>query len=459
VGVLSAEKPTLDDGRSSSDGAFAVPGVVVVFSGESPSFQFGALRDGVRRLGRGESLGLLHDARLSREHGEIIFDGQNWKVEDLGSRNGTFVDGERVGKIPFVGRPKVVRMGQTLILPVEDGTDSLTLPLTHDNHIVAGPKLRKALREIQRAAESGHNVLLTGETGSGKELGANAFHAACAKRRGLLISVNCATIPHGLAERLLFGAKRGAFSGATADSEGYVQSAEGGVLFLDEVGEIELEVQTKLLRVLETKEVTPLGATQARQVDVRFCFATHRDLREAVADAKFRPDLFYRIAQTEVKIPPLRDRLEEIPWHAAAELSRAAPEVRLSAEVLEACMLRPWPGNIRELLSEIRRAAYAISATSAHTLRREHLLASAGTPAESTSKEKVGSAHMEAAAGARPSGSVATPARDPRTISPEELRAAMDKHRGVKEHVWRELGLPSRFALHRLLKKHRLRAG
>jgi transcriptional regulator with GAF, ATPase, and Fis domain len=452
---VGADKQTIDDRRSTEQGSFVVPGIVVVYSSGHPLFQFVVLRDGTRRLGRDEKLGVADDARMSREHAELAWDGHFWTLRDLRSRNGTFVDGERVGEHAFLGSPKVIRMGQTLVLPLEDGSDALTLPLVDDNGVVAGPKLRKSLRDIKRAAEAGQNLLLSGETGSGKELGAQAFHRAGTHRKGPLVSVNCATIPHGLAERILFGAKRGAFSGAAADSEGYVQSAEGGVLFLDECGELELEVQAKLLRVLETREVTPLGATSARRVDVGFCFATHRDLREAVAREKFRADLFYRISQPEVNLPPLRQRLEEIPWHVAAEVARAAPAVRLSAELLEACMLRPWPGNVRELLAEIRRAACALAATSLRTLRPEHLLPNAGMPAAVLREGATAGASPQMPTSNRAETIPQPPrSRDPRRITEEEIRAAMTRHHGMKENVWRDLGLQSRFALHRLLKKY-----
>jgi transcriptional regulator with PAS, ATPase and Fis domain len=171
------------------------------------------------------------------------------------------------------------------------------------------------------------------------------------------VAVNCATIPTGLAERLLFGAKKGAYSGATADSEGYVQAADGGTLFLDEVAELDATVQPKLLRVIETHEVVSLGASHPRKVDVRVVAATLKDLRNEVQVGRFRDDLYYRIGRPEVRLPALAERMEEMPWLVVRELARVDPRVTAHSSLIETCALRPWPGNVRELLSEVRRAA------------------------------------------------------------------------------------------------------
>jgi DNA-binding NtrC family response regulator len=236
--------------------------------------------------------------------------------------------------------------------------------------IVCGAKLRVALDAVAQAARRDRDVLLTGESGTGKEIAARVFHEEGPRKKERFVAVNCATIPEGLAERLLFGAKKGAYSSATADAEGYMQSADGGVLFLDELGELDLGVQAKLLRVLETREVMALGATAARKIDVRICAATNRDLRAEVAAGRFRADLLYRLSQ-EVALPPLRERIEEIPWYIA-RASSLPPHGKL----VEACLLRPWPGNVRELVREIQIACDGASDDKA--LRPEHLRASAG---------------------------------------------------------------------------------
>jgi DNA-binding NtrC family response regulator len=176
----------------------------------------------------------------------------------------------------------------------------------------------------------------------------------------------------------LFGSRRGAFSGAT-DAAGQVQAANGGTLFLDEVAELSLDVQTKLLRMLETREVLRLGATNYERVDVRVCAATWRDLRQEVALGRFREDLYFRIGQPEIRLPPLRERIEEIPWHIQHLLDHcgAARQLEASAGFVEACAARVWPGNVRELRAEVRRAA-AACAQEVRPLAAEDLAPQAG---------------------------------------------------------------------------------
>jgi transcriptional regulator with PAS, ATPase and Fis domain len=240
-------------------------------------------------------------------------------------------------------------------------------------NVVIGPTTRLAWAEIERAARFGEVLLLSGESGAGKELAARAFHALGPRAGGPFIGVNCAAIPEGLAERLLFGARRGAYSGANADSDGYLQAADGGTLFLDEVADLDAPVQAKLLRALETKEVLPLGASKPRAVDVRVCSAT-RDLRGEVAKGRFREDLYFRIGQPEVRIPALRERRDEIPWLLASELG----DLSVSFSFVEACLRRPWPGNVRELLSEARRVAGRARSAGRTTVSAEDLSATAG---------------------------------------------------------------------------------
>src|SRR6185436_14558171 len=155
-----------------------------------------------------------------------------------------------------------------------------------------------------------------------------------------------------------------------------------GVLFLDEGGELDLAVQAKLLRVLETREVMPLGASRGQIVDLRVCVATHRDLRAAVAAGRFRADLYHRIAPPEIILPPLRDRLDEIPWHVSAEIATVDPALAPHARLVEACLLRHWPGNVRELRKEIHHAAAHARVEGADRVRLEHLPETAGRPFE-----------------------------------------------------------------------------
>jgi DNA-binding NtrC family response regulator len=276
-----------------------------------------------------------------------------------------------------------VRAGGALLMLLADTLEFHRYGLRAKAGLVAGPKLRKALDTIEAARKVRmlKTLLVTGESGSGKEIAAKAFHGAEPTARAPFIAVNCATIPKDLAERLLFGSRRGAFSGAT-DAAGYVQAAHGGTLFLDEVAELPADVQAKLLRMLETGEVMRLGATSYERVDTRVCAATWRDLRAEVALGRFREDLYFRIGQPEVRLPPLRERLEEVPWHVADALDRSGSPVPLSANAafVEACLARHWPGNVRELRAEVRRCAATACVESVEVLRAEHLSATAGMP-------------------------------------------------------------------------------
>jgi DNA-binding NtrC family response regulator len=350
----------IDDSVVDAGGRAPTPGLVTVFtSGRAcvnpifagrPSFTLGRVAD--------DGIHALADDTVSRTHAEITFADDKLRVRDLGSRNGTFVDGARVNDQTYAPYPKVIRLGQALLLPVADVAPYAHFGVEVSGAEVIGHALGLARERAQRAARNGDCVLLTGPSGVGKELAARAYHIATG-RKGPFVAVNCAAIPSGLAERLLFGAKRGAFSGADTDAEGYVVAANGGTLFLDEVGDLDLSVQPKLLRMLEQQEVLELGAARPRKVDVRVCVATLKDLRGEVSARRFREDLYYRVGRPEVRIPPLTERLEEIPWIIESELKRLDARLHGTASLVEASILRPWPGNVRELIAELRDAARA----------------------------------------------------------------------------------------------------
>jgi two-component system NtrC family response regulator len=220
-----------------------------------------------------------------------------------------------------------------------------------------------AMREVQKAvgllADSDATVLLLGETGTGKELVARALHRHGRRSKAPFVPVNCAAIPGELLESLLFGHVRGAFTGAVADRPGSFREAEGGTLFLDEIGDMDLAMQAKLLRVLQEREVAPVGGRPVA-VDVRVVAATHRDLGRAVREGRFREDLFYRLGVVPVTLPPLRDRLADIvplAEHFLASAASAGEPKRLGADAAARLLAHPWPGNVRELLNAMRRAA------------------------------------------------------------------------------------------------------
>jgi transcriptional regulator with GAF, ATPase, and Fis domain len=346
-----------DTGGYIGESAPPIPGVVIVFSGERPTLRALAAEEAGVILGHDLLGDDTTDDRISRQHARLRWVSGAFEITDLASRNGTFVAGMAVTGSIKVAPPAVVRTGHTLTLLVGDVRPYQDAAVDEADGAVVGPTLAASWRTIRRAAQSGNTLLLTGESGTGKELGARAFHAAAGGDPARFVAVNCAAIPEGVAERLLFGTRRGAYSGADRDAEGYLAAADGGTLFLDEIAELDLAVQAKLLRVLETGELLPLGAAHPQPVSVRVVAATLRDLRSAVVAEKFREDLYYRIGRPEVHLPPLRQRLEEIPWLIARQLGASA--LTAHASLVEACLLRPWPGNLRELLAETQRAGAA----------------------------------------------------------------------------------------------------
>jgi two-component system nitrogen regulation response regulator GlnG len=223
------------------------------------------------------------------------------------------------------------------------------------------PELLEIFKTIGRVAGRDVPVLITGESGTGKELVASAIHAASERAPGPFVPVNTAAIPRELLESELFGHERGAFTGAVAARVGRFREASGGTLFLDEIGEMPPELQAKLLRALQSGEVTPVGGRGAERVDVRVIAATHRDLDAAVRAGAFREDLLYRLRVVPLEIPPLRERRSDIPVLAEHFLARYAPELAggpryLAPAALEALAAHDWPGNVRELENAIKRA-------------------------------------------------------------------------------------------------------
>ncbi|XXT23184.1 sigma 54-interacting transcriptional regulator [Sorangium sp. So ce429] len=224
-----------------------------------------------------------------------------------------------------------------------------------------GPALRAMFATLDRVVDTPVSVLVTGESGTGKELVARAIHFAGPRKGGPFMGINCAALPAALLESELFGHVRGAFTGADRDRTGLVVAARGGTLFLDELGEMPLEVQAKLLRVLQEREVRPVGSAEAVRVDFRLVCATNRDLLAETARGRFREDLYYRVAVVQIRLPPLRDRLEDLPElalhfvrRAAEQLGRPAP--LLSREALRRLGQHGWPGNVRELENVITKA-------------------------------------------------------------------------------------------------------
>jgi Nif-specific regulatory protein len=229
-----------------------------------------------------------------------------------------------------------------------------------DNIIGDSPAMKAVLAQLERVIDTRATVCIEGETGTGKELIASAIHHQSSRAEKMFVAQNCAALPENLLESELFGHKRGAFTSADSDKKGLFEIADGGTLFLDEMGEMPLTLQAKLLRVLQEGTIRPVGATSEKQVDVRIICATNRDLSAEVEKGRFRQDLYYRLMVFPIKLPPLRERREDIPLLAAHFLKRYADEYRLeipgfTQDALDALSSYNWPGNIRELENEVQR--------------------------------------------------------------------------------------------------------
>jgi len=229
-----------------------------------------------------------------------------------------------------------------------------------DGLLGESPAMRRVKEAIAAVAGSDYTVLIRGESGTGKELAARAVHALSRRAAGPFLSVNCPAIPDQLLESELFGHVRGAFTGAERDRRGLFLTAQGGVIVLDEIGDIPMSVQTKLLRVLQERELRPVGSSKSVPIDVRILAATNQDLEAKIADKTFREDLYYRLNVLTVRLPPLRERREDVALLATAFLERACRETGIgdkefSAEALAGLAGRDWPGNVRELLNFVRR--------------------------------------------------------------------------------------------------------
>jgi PAS domain S-box-containing protein len=247
------------------------------------------------------------------------------------------------------------------------------IKVVHPHGEVTGqsPAIQKVLRLVEQVAPTDSSVLVRGETGSGKELVAQAIHRLSPRRSHLMVKVNCAALPSGLVESELFGREKGAFTGAMTRQVGRFEVADGSTLFLDEIGELSLEVQAKLLRVLETGEFERLGSPRTIKVNVRVIAATHRDLAEDIRKGRFREDLYYRLNVFPIRVPPLRERAEDIPqlvWTFLEEFSsRMGKKItQVPRKTMDALQRHPWPGNVRELKNVIEHGAIL---TTGDTLR------------------------------------------------------------------------------------------
>ena len=381
-------------------------------------------------IGRTNTAICRPDTLMSKTHAVVRRTGGYWMIEDKQSKNGTRVNGAPV-ETAVLADGDVIEAGQTFLLyrhaprggesPAVPGLRGLTTWV---------PALWRALSDVAAIARSPVTVHLRGESGTGKELVAAAVHQASG-RSGRFVAVNCGALPEKLVESELFGHRKGAFSGADEDRPGLVRSSSGGSLFLDEIGDLPLPAQAALLRVLQEREVVPIGETRPVRVDLRLITATHRDLESMVAAGRFRPDLLARLTGFLLALPPLRERREDLGLLIAALLRRLAPEraerIGFSRPAARALVAYPWPMNVRELEQALE---VALVLAREGQVELEHL--------------------PESLREARPAATAPQPS-DRR----EQLADLLRRHLGNVSAVARALG-KTRAQVHRWIKKYQL---
>jgi DNA-binding NtrC family response regulator len=304
----------------------------------------------------------LTDSAVSRFHLEIVVGKGKTSLRDVGSRNGTLLDGVSVVEAHLAQGSRLV-IGRTE-LRVEWGAEPVTIPISRDNSfgrmVGSSRGMRAVFATLARAAASNATVLLMGETGTGKDIAAEMVHSAGPRKDGPFVVVDCGALPPNLMESELFGHEKGAFTGADRQRLGAFEMASGGTLFFDEIGELPWDLQPKLLRVLESRQVQRIGSTQRVPVDVRVVAATSRNLWAEVNARRFRSDLYYRLAVIKVVVPPLRERFEDVPLLVDALLANIGADEKTCAllktpERLAEIGRHPWPGNVRELRNYLER--------------------------------------------------------------------------------------------------------
>jgi len=418
--------------------------LLVLADGAAHTFE---LEKGETTVGRSrECEARIDHTSVSRKHVTLRV-GDTITVEDLGSANGTRVGGKALapgvravvtpGTIFEIGKVRAV----VAIAPVSRG------------ELTPMERTRQLVESVARGTIS---VLLVGETGVGKEVLAREIHDRSPRTAAPFVAVNCAALPENLLESELFGHEKGAFTGATATKPGLLEAASGGTVLLDEIGDMPLATQAKILRVLETRDVTPLGSVRPKTIDVRFIAATNRNLDKLVAEGSFREDLVFRISGVTIPVPPLRDRVREIPRLAekllAEECARAGkPKSALSPEAIALLESYRWPGNVRELRSAMERAVLVAQGeegardmlADARMIGAEHLL---------LSSTHTGEPHLEAAEDVAP-----------QQTERSRIEAALERCGGNQKEAAKMLGITRRALMYRMdrhgIKRPRKKSG
>jgi two-component system response regulator GlrR len=304
---------------------------------------------------------VLTDPAISRRHFELLTTEEGYVLRDLDSKNGTEIRGIRVKQALLYGGEEIDVGNSTLLLSVYDEHDEFTLSRKNSFGTMLGRSavIRQVFAELERVAPSDASLLLEGESGTGKDLAAENIHRHSPRKDHPFVVFDCAAVSPTLIESELFGHRKGAFTGADRDRRGVIESADGGTVFLNEVGEIPLKLQPRLLRLLDKWETRRVGENHYRKADVRLIAATNRDLKNEVAEGRFREDLYYRLTVVRIRLPALRDRREDIALLAKKFITDRAPDQDpdkiITDQVLAMFLNHLWPGNIRELRNVVDR--------------------------------------------------------------------------------------------------------
>ena len=378
---------------------------------------------------------VLRDETVSAKHAEISATSAGYSIRDLRSKNGVTVNDVPVQRAYLFDRARI-RLGNCALTVHSLGTQT-TIPLVPASRlgslVANSVHMRAVAATVTRLADADATVLIEGETGSGKEVVAHALHATGSRRAGPFVVVDCAALGSQLVGSALFGHERGAFTGADETRRGLLAGAEGGTLFIDEVGELPLDMQPLLLRAVEKRVFRPIGGRQTTIGNVRIVAATHRNLAHECRVGRFREDLFYRLAVTRIRVPPLRHRVEDIPILAdtfASELGAA-----LAPDALRALSGYEWPGNVRELRNVVQRIVLQLDDVAAQPLAEgEHPMRDGDRLRPLVEARRLATAAFER----------------------EYLQAALAQSGGIVSRAAKAAGV-SRQALTQLVRKHSLR--
>jgi transcriptional regulator with GAF, ATPase, and Fis domain len=391
----------------------------------------------------------LTDDTVSRHHCELLRAPDGIHVRDLESTNGTRVDGTRIREA-VLGPGQVLKVGEVEISIRPTQQKMELLPSDKSSF---GPALGQSLAMrtlfgiFERIAPTDATVLLEGETGTGKDVLARAIYQGSGRAKGPFIVVDCGAVSYSLIESELFGHERGAYTGAVSARQGAFELADSGTVFLDEIGELPLDVQPKLLRVLETRELRRVGGNKTIKTNVRVIAATKRDLLKEVQAGKFREDLYFRLAVVPVSVPPLRARREDIPALVTGMLRSASAggePLSVSGETMQALMAHDWPGNVRELRNVLERAVYMAQATGSRELGGIALPSGGGAPQDATFHFEPGKSYRE------------TRAKYDAEFERRYVKWLLGRHAGNVSAAAREAKM-DRKHLHDIAKKHGLR--